>query len=339
MLDMIRTQWRTIPPVLTTDLSGRTVILIGANTGIGLEATKHFARMKPARLIMGCRNEEKGKTALAHVEAETGYKAELWLIDLSSFASVSEFATRFEQEGGRLDYLVMNAGIAACSYEESKEGYEMTVQVNHLSTSLLTLLLVPTMARTARETSTSTRVVIVASVVHFWAIVPKEVMDKPYLLDYVNSKEYCTPSHMLGMHQYNISKLFNVLFARAFAAHFSTPGPPITITSVNPGYCVSELRRDLPTITGYIVEILNKLVIISAEAGSRMLVQAAIWDKGHTELNGEFLSSEVVTEPSDLVISEDGAVLQEKIWKETISILAKADPRVSGIARDFFTPL
>ena len=61
----IKGQWTRVPPVEKGDLTGKTVIVIGANTGIGYETAKHFATMNPARLIMGCRNQAKGTTALA----------------------------------------------------------------------------------------------------------------------------------------------------------------------------------------------------------------------------------------------------------------------------------
>lgn len=64
-LDFCIDQWSTLPPVETVDLSAKTVLITGANVGIGFEASKHFARMQPARLILACRSESKGKAALA----------------------------------------------------------------------------------------------------------------------------------------------------------------------------------------------------------------------------------------------------------------------------------
>ena len=63
-LNFVWKQWQPTPPARTADLTGKTVVVIGANTGIGFEAAKHFARMNPGKLILGCRNEKKGSAAL-----------------------------------------------------------------------------------------------------------------------------------------------------------------------------------------------------------------------------------------------------------------------------------
>jgi NAD(P)-dependent dehydrogenase (short-subunit alcohol dehydrogenase family) len=64
ILGILGDQWTRVPPVAMTDLSDQTVIVVGANTGLGFEATKHFARMNPGRLILACRNKEKGTAAV-----------------------------------------------------------------------------------------------------------------------------------------------------------------------------------------------------------------------------------------------------------------------------------
>ncbi len=142
----LQDQRRTIPPVVKADLSGKTVIVVGANTGLGFQATKHFTTMNPERIIMACRNEERGQAALESMyvvlrqkyaklnlallplglKAETGYhRAELWLVDLSRFSSVTAFANKFEADGGRLDILVLNAGVMPTKeYRTTADGWE-----------------------------------------------------------------------------------------------------------------------------------------------------------------------------------------------------------------------
>lgn len=62
--DFVKGQWTAAPPLEKADLTGKTVVVVGANTGIGFEASKHFATMNPARLIMACRSQEKGTAAV-----------------------------------------------------------------------------------------------------------------------------------------------------------------------------------------------------------------------------------------------------------------------------------
>ena len=140
-LSFVVDQWSTLPPVESADLSGKTVVVVGANAGIGFEAATHFARMDPAKLIVACRSESKGKAAVSgtfsrsllrlgtqlfiDIEAATGCKScEPWKVDLADFASVTSFAERLQRECDRLDILVMNAAILAKEYEETVDGWE-----------------------------------------------------------------------------------------------------------------------------------------------------------------------------------------------------------------------
>ncbi|KAF7964843.1 hypothetical protein HWV62_2514, partial [Athelia sp. TMB] len=182
-------QFTTVPPVETADLSGQTVVVVGANTGLGLEAAKHFARMNPGRLILACRNQVKGDAAVAFTDYT---KAEVWSIDLSSFSSIIAFADKLEKDGGQLDILVMNAAIVTYVYEATADGYESSLQVNHLGTSLLSLLLLPSLVKTAKEKSAISRLVIVSSDMHYFTEISKDEQASPSIIAKLNSKEYST---------------------------------------------------------------------------------------------------------------------------------------------------
>ncbi len=71
LLQHIFDQWTTVPPVTKEDLDGKTVVVVGANTGIGFETCKHFAFMNPARIIMVCRSEERGTAATKSISASS----------------------------------------------------------------------------------------------------------------------------------------------------------------------------------------------------------------------------------------------------------------------------
>jgi len=339
MADLPGIQSRQLPPPTVKDLSGKTVVVIGANTGIGLESCYQFARMNAARIILGCRSLEKGQEAVKKIESETGYtKAEVWTIDLLDQASVKAFADKYKQDGGRLDILLMNAGIARIHYEASPHGHEALFQVNHISTSYLVFLLTPILIKTSKEHGGPTRVSVVSSGTHYWVEFPKDLVDAPNIVEMVASKEFSSrPEVMQG--RYPISKQFNVQFARAYANHFSSESP-IIITSADPGLCKTELSRDVQgEAKSRIQERLDKWGF-TAEQGSRMIVRSVVWENGPGEgdgqLNGGYCAEEAVQEPSDFVISEEGMAVQEKLWNDTIDLLSRYDPEVKKIVGKHF---
>ncbi|KAJ6595764.1 hypothetical protein DFH09DRAFT_1259000 [Mycena vulgaris] len=335
--DFIRNQFTTLQPVATADLTGKTVIVLGANTGLGFEATKHFATMNPGRLILACRSQSKGQAAVEKLKATTGYAtAELWTIDLADFASVKQFADKFEQDGGRLDILVENAAIAALSYEPTKDGWETSLQVNCLSTPLLALLLLPLMIKTSKEHSTLPRIVVVSSEVHYWISIEKDLVENPGMLKAMGSAEYCTSQNMET--RYLLTKLLNVFFVRALNARLP-PATPLIIDAVNPGYCYSELRRSLSGIRAVVDYLMERVLAFTTEQGSRQLVWAAVGHQDHPEkLRGEYISLSKVEEVSDFVLSAQGAKAQDRIWDEMVEILGEVDPRVTANLDKYLSP-
>lgn len=156
----------TTLPYPDVDLKGQTIIVTGANVGLGLEAARHFARLGASKVILGCRNKEKGDGAKRVVEATTGRMnvVEVWQVDLSSFESVRQFCDRASKLE-RLDAVVENAGLATPNFEVV-EGYESTITVNVISTFLMALLLLPKLRADALKYNTLPHLTIVASDAH-----------------------------------------------------------------------------------------------------------------------------------------------------------------------------
>ncbi|KAG6814833.1 hypothetical protein H0H93_012071, partial [Arthromyces matolae] len=311
-LDFVFGQLRPVPPVKTADLAGKTVMVIGANTGIGYEATKHFAKMKPAKLILVCRNQKKGEAAIARIQKETGYtSAELKLVDLSTFSSVIAFADEIDKDGGRLDIIIANAGMATGSYKPTWDGYESTLQVNCLSLFLIALRFLPLMMKTAKDFVTHPRFVLVSSEVHFWAKIPSQVLHGAETYKVMSDMKYFKK-------QYPESKLLDTFFYRALSSHLG-PNSPLIINGANPGLCHSELNRDATGIQALVMWTLKGLLGRTPEQGARQLVYAALGgetEKGEVEekFRGAYVSAGTVEEASDFVIGEEGKAVQEKLW-------------------------
>lgn len=328
---MVSSQWTRLPPPLQADLAGKTVVIVGANTGIGLEAAKHFARLKPARLIIGCRSEGRGRAAVEKIAKATGYAAEIQLIDLSNFASVQAFAARLQDTP--VDILIANAAIGQPNFVTTKDGWEETLQVNHLSTALLCLLLLPNLARAAREHNSYSRLVVTSSGMHMTVNLDKHAA-APNVLRALNTPEDFTGK---DFPQYSETKLLNVFFVRALAEHLRASA--IVPAACCPGFCVSELRRHVPWRRQAAFKLLELTLGRTAEQGARQVVHAALGPDGkdgaHVAfLRGAYVATSAVAEPSDYVISKQGWEMQERLWRETIEVLAEVSPDVRRIVKE-----
>ncbi|KAJ7623768.1 hypothetical protein FB45DRAFT_114778 [Roridomyces roridus] len=326
----MKTQWTPQPPVVQADLTGKTILVTGANTGLGFEAAQHFARMNPGRVIMACRSQSKGQAALEKLKAVTGYdRAELWIVDLADFESVKKFAGKCEQDGGRLDILIANAGIVSSTYDATKDGWESSVQVNHLAPSLLIFLLLPAMFKTAEEHKTVPRIVVVSSMLHYFARIEKPVVESPEIIKTIGKAEYCTPKAMGA--RYPLTKLLNVFFVRALNARLPSSSS-LVVNAVSPGFCHSELVRTYSGLRMLIDRFMKFVLAFTAEVGSRQLVWAALAQEDHPEeIRGQYIAGSRVQEVSDFVLSPEGCKAQDLIWEDTLDILSKVDDKVKFI--------
>src|SRR5712692_6038491 len=137
-----------MPPA---SMSGKICIVTGANSGIGKETALGLAQMG-ARVVMACRNAEKGIAALEEIRRESGSsQVDLLIADMSSQASVRVLAEQIQRKYPRLDVLINNAGGAAPAGTLSADGIEMTLATNHLGPALLTLLLLDLLKASAHR--------------------------------------------------------------------------------------------------------------------------------------------------------------------------------------------
>lgn len=206
------------------DMTGKVVIVTGANSGIGKYTAIGLARAG-ARVVLACRNAERGNAALDVVRAAaTAAEPELLLVDLASFASVRAFARDALARLDRIDVLLNNAGVYMQQRRLTQDGYEMTFQVNHLSHFLITELLRERLVRSAPA-----RVVTVASTAHMQAVRG------------LNFRDLQMERLYLGWLAYARSKLANILFTRELARRLDDTG--VTANSLHPGVVATELGQ------------------------------------------------------------------------------------------------
>jgi len=208
----------------SVQLSGKTVVITGANTGIGYETAKDLSK-RGANVIMACRNMEKAKEAKAKILTEVPEaKLELRELDLSSLESVRKFAKEINDTVLKLDILINNAGVMLCPKSTTTDGFETHLGVNHIGHFLLTNLLLDLVKKSAPS-----RIVILSSSGHKAGVMEWD--------DLMRDKVY-SPWHV-----YFQSKLANVLHMQSLCKRLEGTG--VTCNSVHPGIVKTELGRHM----------------------------------------------------------------------------------------------
>ena len=238
-------------------MSGKICIVTGANSGIGKETTLGLAQMG-ARVIMVCRNAEKGKAALEEICREFGSsQVDLLIADMSSQASVRALAEQIQREYPRLDVLVNNAGGAAPGHTLSADGIEMTLATNHLGAALLTLLLLDRL-----KASAPSRIVNVSST----------EAQSPSRLD-MNDLQFERRKYG-AVAAYRQSKLLMNAFTFELARRLAGTG--VTANCLHPGAVATNIWNPdlLPLIGGLIVAVVKPFLLNSKQGAAVSLYLA-----------------------------------------------------------------
>ena len=228
----IRRQFISYPPVPTASFKGKTAIVTGASSGLGLEACRWMVRLGASQVILACRNVEKGKAAANNIQASTSCSSDtlqVWHLDLSSYASIQAFSGRVEAELPRLDVLVANAGLWATKFRLTEDNEE-TITTNVVSMSLLAFLLHPKLRETAAKYKTQTHFTVTGSELYQQAKFKERRAPTGQLFTTLNDQ---SEANMFD--RYNVSKLLAIFVVKQIAALTPINSSGVIVNCVAPG--------------------------------------------------------------------------------------------------------
>jgi NAD(P)-dependent dehydrogenase (short-subunit alcohol dehydrogenase family) len=270
------------------DLSGRTIIVTGANTGIG-EPTARALASTGARVIYACRRRDSAEAAMARARREfPSCRVEFSELDLASLTNVRRFTESLDAEC--IDALVCNAGLSRLDYAETEDGFEQTVGVCHVGHFLLARLLMPRLLA-----APAPRVVMVSSTSH----------TMPAKLDFADFP--MTRETYKGMTAYGQAKLANVLMAKSLHRRHGERG--LTACALHPGTLVTTDIGRHSAVLGLLMKLVSPFTKTPAQ-GAATSVWAVVHEPA-AELAGQYLKECRVDRSS--VESNDPAVA-ERVW-------------------------
>lgn len=282
---------------------GKTILITGANSGLGLEAARHYAILGASRIILGVRSQSRGDAAkrsiLASFNSTTGQGLDggikeplidVWIVDFTSFESVQAFAQRAVDEIEQLDIAVLNAAVSKKEFVLTSDGWEETLQVNALSTVLLALLILPKLRKSSdKKLGRTSMLSIVASRAHQNVKEGAAWMGAEDMLKSLNE-----PAAFRGsVGTYSVSKLLLIYAINEIVElALSSDGEPSVIVNYScPGACRSDLAREVSSasIKGALLWLFQMTMCKTTEEGSRTTVLASGLGK---ESHGKWLHND-----------------------------------------------
>ncbi|CAG0889205.1 unnamed protein product [Cyprideis torosa] len=274
-------------------LKGKTVLITGANTGIGKETALDLAR-RGGRVIMACRDLKKCKKAREEIILSTGNQHVVAReCDLASFDSIRKFAERINQEEPQLNILINNAGVMRPPKSLTKDGLELQMGTNHFGHFLLTNLLLDKI-----KASAPSRIIVVSSVGHKRGRIDFDDLNADK--EYDARQVYCN------------SKLANNLFSNELARRLSGSG--VTVNCLHPGIVRTELGRHMSLYKSkwswFFVYPLVWILLKSPEEGAQTTIRLAV-DKTLEKTTGRYFSDQKEVPQADQAYDE---AVAKRLW-------------------------
>lgn len=285
------------------DGSGLTAIVTGATGGIGAETARVLA-LRGVHVVLAIRNTETGRKVIETILTETpDAKVEIMELDLSSQASIRDFAARYRSSGLPLHILINNAGVLAPKFTLSKDKIELHFATNHLGHFLLTNLLLETMKITSHEQQIEGRIINVSSEGHRFA-------SNKTFSDQINDE-----SSFNTLYAYGSSKLANILHAKELSRLLKEEGVNITAISLHPGFIVTDLFRKFNIFSALCNKVLRHVAKdVSQGAATTCYLALNPKVKGVT---GEYFCDSNFAKPSSKAMDLE---LAKELWEFSLTL-------------------
>ena len=281
-------------------MNDKLFLITGATSGIGKVTARALAE-QGARVVVGARSQQKAEKTVAWIKAETDNKTVDYLLaDFASLEAVREMAAQFKERYDRLDGLINNAGAYYATRQESADGIELTLAVNHLAPFLLTHLLLGLL-----RASAPARIVNVSSAAHQGAT-----------MDFDNL-EFESGYSQIGA--YGRAKLGNILFTYELARRLEGSG--LTANALHPGIVATNIGSNNLPVYGRSLRKLAKKVVnraaLSAEEGAETVIYLAASPEVEG-VTGRYFYKKQPVESSPLSYDEG---VQRRLWEVSAELV------------------
>ncbi|KAF2009287.1 retinol dehydrogenase 12 [Aaosphaeria arxii CBS 175.79] len=314
-------------PQTKHNFSDQTIVVTGANTGLGIEAARLLVDQGAAKVILAVRSIAKGEAAAVNIlktTKATKNAVEVWQLDLSNHDSIKAFAKRVSGLE-RLDAVIQNAGIMSLQRAEI-EGVEQHIQVNVIGAVLVGLLVLPKLRETGKKFGVRTRLSFVGSDLMYVARA-SETKTEGSLLKALGDEEKANIND-----RYPTSKLLLFYAVQEIAKRSAlSASSNVVINVMTPGACNSDLMRDDINIVVRVIQSgMKSLIARSTVDGGRLLIDAIKPDLAE-ETHGRFLMDCRIGENGPNVESDQGRILAKRFNGELFTRLDMIAPGVTKI--------
>lgn len=334
------------PPECTTSFEGKTVLITGANTGIGLEAAKRVTRLNAKRLIITTRSHLKGEHAKEEIQrslATSGppnSQTEIlpMILDLGTADGVKTFVQQLGQATEKLDAALLNAGMITPRHSITVEGFEEMLQVNTVSTIFLATLILPIMISTSESTRNPTHLTLVSSrAAHGATMPPPEVQSSETPIKDLSAETLFPKGPTRSQFRYAQSKLLLELAIRHLSQLSTIKNdddkPRVIIGSVCPGVCHTNMvqHHDRLSLMSFMWYVLGPIGWRPAWRGADTCLTALTAGE---EGNGRMRGVMSYVDDPDVIKGAEGQALGDKAWRELQAVMTGWEPSTKDVLQE-----